>query len=47
MSTNLTLALIAAIIWIGTYFWYFRGTDRIKADLLNVLARLRPRRRKV
>lgn len=45
MSTNLTLALVAAIIWVGTFFWYFRGTDRIKADLLNLAARLRLRRK--
>jgi len=27
------------------YFWYFRGGDKIKADLLNIAVRLRLRRK--
>ena len=45
MSTNVRLALIAAVIWGGAYFWYFRGVDRIKADVLGLAAWLRLRRK--
>ncbi len=45
MSLNLALGLIAGIVWFGAFFWYFRGGERILADLKGFSARLGWRRK--
>lgn len=43
--TNLILAAVAAALWGGSMFWYFRGSDRLARDFAGIAARLRLRRK--
>ena len=45
MTLNLSLALVAAICWFGAFFWYFRGGERIKADITGLARRMGLRRK--
>ena len=45
--TNLILAAVAAALWGGSMFWYFRGTDRLMHDFAGIATRLRLRRKDV